>query len=454
MLLFPEDCGQLVICCGQVLPQALVALDPHHAPCCSEQVSAAVQSLDAALRALLPALQQLTVHEGLGVVSILCESPDVWLGLYRAIRGLTAQLSTILACLRLTAPRSGHANADAFELLQKAIVAFTAICQRSRDAARLFGEEMLSVAQVAAAWEPGRLHAALEACTAAPQQRQPAAACAAAAPAPAGRTSGGGGAWPWLRPGSAGRAAPGSDNGDGSPQQQQPSEASLVSIVARVQQLFLFDSEMDQLEQDRAYLLDRLATLRAAAHRPAGARWPAAPQQPAGGQAGVAGGCDGGSAADGAMQIVLAELLLAAVNARIGAVAAEEASGVGGAGYDSTVHSFAGAAAGSAGTTTKPGSSPADVATAAAAGPKWLLAPTSEAEPAAAVAAPALATLPAADAALPRAMRHSSSRGYESSSGDEEECAAAVAALKAGHSGPRPQSRGLLACMPWAGRRQ
>lgn len=301
-LLCTSDCSGLVVLCGEVLPDSLRALDPHHGG--SEAALAAVQALGAALSAVGAALAQLQQHDGLGVISILCEAPGVWLGLHRSLRALTAQLSALLMPVRVA-----RGSADAAAALQQAIASLTAVCQRSRDAARLFGAELPALARdVAASWEPGRLQSALEGfCCLSPAATASASGSGATSPAtlsgqqPALRPRG----WMVMTVASAARrlAAAGAE--------PVPTgvadEALLRSAVDRVQQLFLLDSEVDQLEQDRAYLLDRLATLRRQQQQP--------------GAVVVDGGGD-----DARAQVVLAEVLLAAVDARVQALAAEEAA--------------------------------------------------------------------------------------------------------------------------------
>ncbi|PNH10325.1 Neuroguidin [Tetrabaena socialis] len=179
---------------------------------------------------------------------------------------------------------------EAEEALRASLRAFTAICARARDAANLIGSDLPDFARSAATagWSAERLRSALD----------PAAVAAAAclsrsscdggsdAPAPAlppaalqqrgswglmrllSKASGGGsGGSPrrgFRSNGCEEAAAPGGISPACSMTNARLGslEAAAVSLVVRIQDAILYDNEMDQLDQDRAYLLDRINHLR------------------------------------------------------------------------------------------------------------------------------------------------------------------------------------------------
>ncbi|EFJ44107.1 hypothetical protein VOLCADRAFT_106577 [Volvox carteri f. nagariensis] len=287
-----EDCSSVVECCIKVLPAALSALEG--AASTDENLAGQaveyVQGFIAAMAQLQTAIEGLNRHDGEGVLGILLEHPAAWLETYRAFRSLTVQLVGISTFMRSTAQR-GRAD-DSDEALQSSIRALLGTSNRAREAANLLGSDLPNFARDAAAagWSGARVQhiptggsgaaspcrrcgcgpggcgpcicgtamfmfAAANAALQQQEQQQEqrmsllrrlgkAAACST----------------PDVRRGcsGSGQSCAGQDGGSGS-----GLEDAAWSLVARVQDMILFDSEIDQLEQDRAYLQQRVTQLQA-----------------------------------------------------------------------------------------------------------------------------------------------------------------------------------------------
>ncbi|GLC35199.1 hypothetical protein PLESTM_000290100 [Pleodorina starrii] len=307
---------------------------------------------NASLVQLQAALESLNGHDSEGVLGVLLEHPAMWLDTYRGFRGLTAQLISVSCFVREAAQR-GQAD-DADEALQDSIKALMGTCTRAREAAHLMGRELPEFARAAAAdgWSAGRLRLALDGGAAA-------AVAAVTVTLRSGTSSpcrrsgcgqgtcgcGGGGVASAEAPAAVLAAASAAlqqqqQQQPASQQQQQQrmgllqrigkaaacstprrrsstgsgSSASLdrslagrmddaaCALITRIQDLILYDSEVDHLEQDRAYLLQRVSHLLEFCD-------------------GADGGGDAAAAAQSAAaSLVQSEVLLAAVESRLRAL--------------------------------------------------------------------------------------------------------------------------------------
>ncbi|GIL48551.1 hypothetical protein Vafri_5042 [Volvox africanus] len=302
-----DDCSCIVECCTKVLPPALSALES--AAAISEDALAQAveytQGCNAAMVQLQMALERLTGYDSEGVLGILLEHPAAWLDTYRAFRGFTAQVVGINCLVRAAAQRGRSDDSD--ESLQTSIKGLMGICSRAREAAHLLGSDLPEFARAAAAagWSQGRVTFALTssgssspsqrcggcrqadcrwgglgtAATTAPpgtvlgaasatlqkeqHQPQPASCCqqhqqrtsllrriskAAACSSPA------------IRRGCDSMPALPCTLGAGVASGAALEDAA-YALVSRIQDMILFDSEVDQLEQDQAYLRQRVALL-------------------------------------------------------------------------------------------------------------------------------------------------------------------------------------------------
>lgn len=157
----------------------------------------------------------------------------------------------------------------------------SAICTRARDAASLLGSDLPAFCRTAAscpAWSSPRcIAAAVQQCadTASPSPHQPTrtlTSSSASSSPPAKRYS-----WSPFRTSTTTSASgtPTAITADCSPAVGSPDSSAsgrtgaaalaevLPSLLTRIQTVLLYDSELEQLEQDRAYLKDRVSELRA-----------------------------------------------------------------------------------------------------------------------------------------------------------------------------------------------
>ncbi|GLI69303.1 hypothetical protein VaNZ11_013881 [Volvox africanus] len=304
-----DDCSCIVEWCNKVLPAALSALES--AASTSEgalaQAVECTQGCNAAMVQLQMALERLTGHDNEGVLGILLKHPAAWLDTYRAFRGFTAQVIGINCLVRAPAQRGRSDDSD--EALQTSIKSLMGICSRAREAAHLLGSDLPEFARAAAAagWSQGRVSFALTKSS----SSSPSQGCGGCRQADCR----------WSGIGSAATTAsavtvPGSASAVRKKEQHQPQptsccqhhlhqqrmsllrriskaaacsspairrvcnsmpalpctlgagvargaalENAAYALVSRIQDTILFDSEVDQLEQDQAYLRQRVALL-------------------------------------------------------------------------------------------------------------------------------------------------------------------------------------------------
>ncbi|KAG2499554.1 hypothetical protein HYH03_002499 [Edaphochlamys debaryana] len=333
------DCGELAHLC-QVLPGALSVLD---AAAITSEVGASaagvLRALSCSMSQLQSSVQLINQFQAEGMVGVLLEHGAAWLEVYRGFRALTAQL-VALSCIIKTAAHRRSSSDQASQALQASVTSFMAICARARDAATLLGSDLPDFARAAAleGWSAERLRSIVglpsaaarasrtwsgpSACT--PQRTSSNGSevylCSEGAPSPTHKQ----GPKPVGLLGKLGRfAKPGSasptttaSSGAASPLASSPASGSAhagssalefaaASLVCRIQDTILHDSELDQLEQDRAYLQHRIANLRG---------FSAQQQQQQGGS--DAAGCTA--------SLLQSEVLLAAVEARVAAKEDEE----------------------------------------------------------------------------------------------------------------------------------
>ncbi|KAG2499558.1 hypothetical protein HYH03_002503 [Edaphochlamys debaryana] len=323
-----NDCGALGELCGKVLPLAFVALEDALGPDMDTEAASCVQALSCSMSQLQSSVQLINQFQAEGMVGVLLEHGATWLEVYRGFRALTAQLVALSCIIRGCGQR--RRGEGAHDALQASVKTFTAICARARDAATLLGSDLPDFARAAAleGWSAERLRTA--ACGSSRLPAGPAArrsSCSSLcegrweaaeephAPASPGLPH------PTRRPGLLGRLGlsgksgsaspmPVASSGAASPLASSPAsgsgpsgpralEGATASLVCRIQDTILHDSELDQLEQDRAYLQHRIANLRG---------FSAQQQQQQ----------QGGSDAAGCTASLLqSEVLLAAVEARV-----------------------------------------------------------------------------------------------------------------------------------------
>ncbi|GFR45261.1 hypothetical protein Agub_g6367 [Astrephomene gubernaculifera] len=381
-----HDCGHLVDACNKVIPAALSALEcaASGSADVAGQAVECVQGLTSNMVQLQAALEALSEHDSEGLLGVLMEHPSAWLDTYRAFRGLTQQLVALRCLIRASPQRCKIESAD--EAIQASVKTLQAICARAREAANLLGSDLPEFARAAAAagWSPERLRQALRVATemacprcgnGCPGSCGPQPSTSAASPDPSetlapptatvsvptspsgththlhhhphrspgvgtwallriiGKAASSGGANPATKArGSTASSFPGSTCG-ASPTYSSTGLAGCGSLddaisvlVSRIQEIILYDSEVDQLEQDRAYLQHRVAHLREApAPHAAAAAAPAGCTQAAAAAAATAEAARSEAAAT--ESLVQSKILLAAVNARLQAVNEAEGSG-------------------------------------------------------------------------------------------------------------------------------
>ncbi|KAG2432458.1 hypothetical protein HXX76_008803 [Chlamydomonas incerta] len=364
-----DDAAQLVAFC-EGLPQAFSVVES--VPSADEDtVADCVQGVSGSLQQLQTSLIALGAYQGEGILGVLMEHPAAWLDLYRGFRALTAQLGGLSTLVRSCG--SHRRQADAVEVAHSALEAslksFMAICARSKDAANLLGSDLPDFARAAAeaGWDSERLASALAA------QSSP-ATCSACSSSCDTSGSGGSAAYGALSASSSGSAAAaaaaalstaasaaeGADAsahgaaeqsglawglrklmGRSSPRSSAGSSpscsprcaaspcgsasvgraalgAAACSLVSRIQESILYDSEMDQLEQDRAYLMHRIQCMRDFLASITSTSAASAPSSsPSSSSAAAAASSRGAEQVAAAASLMQSEVLLAAVDARV-----------------------------------------------------------------------------------------------------------------------------------------
>lgn len=325
--------------------------------------------MSGSLQQLQASLIALAEYQGEGILGVLMEHPAAWLDLYRGFRVLTAQLGCLSNLIRSCSSHRRQADAveSAQSALEESLRSLLAICARAKDAALLLGSDLPDFARAAAeaGWNSNCLATALSAqsspaacsipssscitsasstaygalCASSPESAAAAAAAAlstaAAAAEEADASASGAAAQGGLARGLRKLIGRSSRNSAGITPSCSPRcvaspcgsatanggtggaglGPAACTLVSRIQDSILYDSEMDQLEQDRAYLLHRiqgmrdfLASLSASASSPPSSS-PASPS--------AAASCRAAEQAAAAASLLQSEVLLAAVDARV-----------------------------------------------------------------------------------------------------------------------------------------
>lgn len=274
-----DAAGLLAFICGKALPPVLLSLEPLYkaqAKGRKDKLQPTLQALDAELQTVLLVLEHMDKHSGNGVVGLLSLYPSLWLGFFHSLRRIRSHLQGF--CTVASECLSGKHSTDLLSVLVKAISDLDNVCSRAREVAQLWGSDLRTVS---ASHTPAVLAARVgcNRCSpnaAAASTSQPASAAASRAESmllssmPTRISS--------SSSASASSscavcvAAPSSHRTGASSLAKQPSLPAAGSCfgvpevdttVTRVMGVLLWDSEEDQLEQDRAFLRERIGRLRA-----------------------------------------------------------------------------------------------------------------------------------------------------------------------------------------------
>ncbi|KAG2454020.1 hypothetical protein HYH02_001061 [Chlamydomonas schloesseri] len=372
-----EDASELVVFCEQVLPPVISVLETSAE---EDAVADCVQAASGSLQQLQASLQALGAYQGEGILGVLMEHPAAWLDLYRGFRSLTAHLGGLSTLVKSCTNhrRQAHAAESAHSALEASLESFLAICARAKDAANLLGSDLPDFARAAAeaGWDSSRLASALSAqaspsvlstsssscissgssaayatlravsssgsavavAAAAALSTAAVATSCAAADDPIAAAAVQSGLAAGLRK-LMGRGNARSSTGGSSPSASphcvaspcgsatgQPGRAAgggaalgaaACSLVSRIQESILYDSEMDQLEQDRAYLMHRIQCMRDFLASLSSSPSPALGSPTAAAAPAPASAPRGSDQVAAVASLMQSEVLLAAVDARV-----------------------------------------------------------------------------------------------------------------------------------------